>query len=289
MSNISWSIDPIMLSIGGWEIRYYVICMWIASSIILIVFSNYFFDREVSDTSWVIFCFISVVGCTLSARLFEGLFYNFGKFSQNPIGFFLPIKITSHGIKHTPFAGLSSHGGFLFLAIAFYLFCRKNKINYLEFLDNNIWVVYIAGGFIRIGNFFNSEIFGIQTTSCLGIIFTRFDHTPRYPVQLFEATEYFVLGVLHFYIMKHVTSKQYQWYKDGYLSCVTLFFVFLIRSFLESIKYTTKTELKYKLSLFGNNIYQLNTGQILSLAVLAFILIAFIIIAMQKNVKTKKI
>ena len=149
--------------------------------------------------------------------------------------------------------------------------------------------MYIAGGFIRIGNFFNSEIFGIQTTSCLGIIFTRFDHIPRYPVQLFEATEYFVLGVLHFYMMKHVTSKQYQWYKDGYLSCVTLFFVFLIRSFLESIKYTTKTELKYKLSLFGDNIYQLNTGQILSLAVLAFILIAFIIIAMQKNVKTKKI
>ena len=149
--------------------------------------------------------------------------------------------------------------------------------------------MYIAGGFIRIGNFFNSEIFGIQTTSCLGIIFTRFDHISRYPVQLFEATEYFVLGVLHFYMMKHVTSKQYQWYTDGYLSCVTLFFVFLIRSFLESIKYTTKTELKYNLSLFGDNIYQLNTGQILSLAVLAFILIAFIIIAMQKNVKTKKI
>ena len=66
MSNISWSIDPIMLSIGGWEIRYYVICMWIASSIILIVFSNFFFDRKVSDTSWVIFCFLSVIGCTLS-------------------------------------------------------------------------------------------------------------------------------------------------------------------------------------------------------------------------------
>ena len=287
--NFVWSCDPVMVNIFGFGVKYYVVCMCIAASIILIVFSNYFFDRGVSDNAMFMYSAICVMGSTFSARLFEGLFYNYAFFSHDPIGFFLPIKITSHGIQHTPFAGISSHGGFLFLLMALYLVCRREKIKYLEFLDDNIWAAYIAGGFIRIGNFFNSEIFGIETTSSLGIIFSRIDNVPRYPVQLFEATEYFLFGIFHFYIIKKLQIKRYSWYKDGYMSCLSVFCILFVRSFLENIKYTTKAQLKYNISLFGVDIYQLNTGQILNLAVLTCIFIVFVIIAMQKNDKTNKI
>lgn len=289
MNSFTWSCDPTMLNFFGFEIRYYVVFMCIASSIILITFSNYFFDRGVSDKSMAFYWVICVVGSTFFARLFEGLFYNYSTFSQDPIGFFLPIKITSQGIKHTPFAGISSHGGFLFLAIVLYLICRIEKIKYNILLDDNIWAVYIAGGFIRIGNFFNSEIVGIETTSSLGIVFENFDCRSRYPVQLFESIEYFIFGVVHLYMIKKLQVKKYSLYKDGYMACITAFLVFLVRFFLESIKYTTQSQLKYNISIFGVTIYRLNTGQILSLGVLVFIFIALIVITMQKNVKTYKI
>ena len=54
----------------------------------------------------------------------------------------------------------------------------------------------MAGGFIRLGNLFNSEIIGKVTTVPWAIIFKKVDPLPRHPTQIYEALGYFFISFL---------------------------------------------------------------------------------------------
>ena len=63
--------------------------------------------------------------------------------------------------------------------------------------------VAIGGAFVRIGNFFNSEIVGKYTNSSYGVIFeNRGETLPRHPVQLYETFGYVLL---FFILLKYIT------------------------------------------------------------------------------------
>jgi len=92
----------------------------------------------------------------------------------------------------------------------------------------------VTAAFVRIGNFFNSEILGLPTDKPWGIIFSRVDNIPRHPVQLYEAAAYFlILGILLWFYKKASFS-----FATKMLPGLFLFLLFTARFFLEY----TKTE-----------------------------------------------
>ena len=52
----------------------------------------------------------------------------------------------------------------------------------------------LGGAFIRLGNLFNSEIYGVETSLPWGFIFERNGETvPKHPTQIYESLSYFLI------------------------------------------------------------------------------------------------
>ncbi len=100
--------------------------------------------------------------------------------------------------------GLSSHGGVVGILIGISVFCTNVRKTYpmltwVAMLDLLSIPALLAGGFIRIGNFFNQEIIGTVTNVPWAVIFgdpaDGSSVAPRHPVQLYEAGGYLLIFV----------------------------------------------------------------------------------------------
>ena len=138
-------------------------------------------------------------------------------------------------------------------------------------------VVALGGAFVRIGNFFNSEIIGKPAPegSPFAILFPQQSSeygaiVPRYPTQLFEAGGYFLLFIL-LWILYRYTNKKYQ---QGWLFGLFFIILWAVRFFVEFLKEPQGDEF---IQFAG-----LNTGQILSIP---FMLAGFVIMWYSKNNK----
>ena len=90
----------------------------------------------------------------------------------------------------------------------------------------------LGAGFVRIGNFFNSEIVGNYTGNNYGIVFAnRGEILPRHPAQLYESIAYFLLFFLLRYLYNNKTNR-----KDGFLLGVFMSVLFSIRFLIEFVK-----------------------------------------------------
>ena len=110
-----------------------------------------------------------VVSIFLGARLGEVFFYQWGYYQNHLIEILLPIQESPNssllalidGYKLTGFRGLASHGAAIGVFIGLYLFIKKYKFkNFFWIFDRLTIPIAIGGAFVRIGNFFNSEILG---------------------------------------------------------------------------------------------------------------------------------
>lgn len=118
--------------------------------------------------------------------------------------------------------------------------------------DRLVIVVALSGFFIRVGNFFNSEIIGKPTNQGWGVVFERVDLIPRYPAQLFEAFSYLLIfGLLWLIYKKKPTNLS-----KGFLFGLFLILVFTARFFLELLKENQEP---------FEDAWPINLGQILSL------------------------
>lgn len=127
-----------------------------------------------------------VLGMMIGMRLGHCLFYQPEYYLQHPLEILMIWK-----------GGYASHGGFLGVIIALWLFVRRHReFTYLWILDRTAIISMIAAGCIRVGNFFNSEMIGHETTLPWGIIFAQVDNVARHPAQLYEAFGYFVTAAI---------------------------------------------------------------------------------------------
>ena len=222
----------------------------------------------------------TLIGTILGARLGHVIFYEPSLFKEDFWSVFLPIQ-TKPEFKFTGFAGLASHGASIMLIFTtLYYSFKIIKKNPLWVYDRLGIVVALGGAFVRLGNFFNSEIIGKATdpNSPFAVFFPQMSSeygltVPRYPAQLFEAIGYVLLFVL-LWILYRYTNKKYQ---QGWL--FGLFFVILwcIRFFVEYLKEPQGNEI---ISFAG-----LNTGQILSIP---FIIAGLVIMIISKKFKLKE-
>lgn len=202
----------------------------------------------------------TLIGTILGARLGHVIFYQPELFKEDFWSVFLPIS-TKNGIKFTGFAGLASHGATLaVIATTLYYSYKIIVKNPLWVFDRLGIVVAIGGAFVRMGNFFNSEIIGkpVDQNSPFALLFPQQSSeygltVTRYPTQLFEAAGYVTLFVI-LWVLYRRTDKKYQ---QGWLFGLFFFLLWAIRFFVEFLKMPQGDEV---ISFAG-----LNTGQILSI------------------------
>ena len=170
---INWNVDPVMFHIGSFGLRYYSLGFLFAFLLgYLIVYKM--FQREKVDTSYleslVVWMFVATL---VGARLGHCLFYEPDYFctSEHWLEIFLPFNMKTG--QFTGYQGLASHGAAIAILLTIWLYCRKNKMNAWWILDRLVIVVALAGAFIRLGNLFNSEIYGVQTSLPWGFVFER--------------------------------------------------------------------------------------------------------------------
>ena len=217
---INWNVDPVMFHIGSFGLRYYSLGFLFAFLLgYWIVYKM--FQREKVDTSYleslVVWLFVAVL---VGARLGHCLFYEPDYFctSEHWLEIFLPFNMKTG--QFIGYQGLASHGAAIAILLTIWLYCRKNKMNAWWLLDRLVIVVALGGAFIRLGNLFNSEIYGVQTSLPWGFIFERNGETvPKHPTQLYESFSYLII----FLVCYLVYLK-----KDGKLHNARLFGWWLI-------------------------------------------------------------
>lgn len=163
-----------------------------------------------------------VVATIIGARLGHVIFYDFDYYIRN--------------IQEVLFiwqGGLASHGATIGILLALWLFIRKHpEIPFFWLTDRLSIPVILGGAFIRLGNFFNSEIYGLPTEVPWAVIFARIDTLPRHPSMLYEAIFciiiFVVLIALYLYYRKHPP--------EGLLTGVFMIILFTSRFFIEYTK-----------------------------------------------------
>lgn len=138
--------------------------------------------------------------------------------------------------------GLASHGAALAIIIMILCFGQWTKkyckaLNWVTILDLVCIPAALAGTFIRVGNFFNQEILGTETTLAWAIVFPHpmdgsLSVVPRHPVQLYEAFFYFLV----FFFLFYLSHKPKVFLNRGKLIGSFLIIVFLFRFFVEFLK-----------------------------------------------------
>ena len=280
-SKIDWSPNEILFSVGPISIHWYSVMFITAFSLgYYIINKIYINDKKPVELVEPLFIYI-VLGTLIGARLGEVFFYNWEYFQNNLIEIFLPIKKDPNssmlfgiidGFKFVGYRGLASHGATIGIITSMFIYKKKFKYDSVLWIFDRIVVpIAIGGMFVRIGNFFNSEIVGNYTGTNFGIIFSnRGEIFPRHPAQLYEAFGYFLLFILLWQLYWKTNFKN----NKGFLFGLFLICLFTIRVLVEFVKESQGG--------FEDQIGILTTGQWLSIP---FILIGiFLMIRSKKNI-----
>lgn len=252
---ISWDPSPVAFEIFSFTIYWYsiffaigfLLAAWVVRRLAIPqIFNEEEYDRFV----WYIF-----LGMLIGARLGHVLFYDFSSYLEHPI----EIVMIRNG-------GLASHGAGAGMFIALWIFCKRYNKRILQLVDLLALIAPLAGGFIRIGNFFNQEIVGTPSSLPWAVLFghpmENIPPVPVHPVQIYEALLYFALFGIGIYL--------YPMKKPGRLTGVMFLGIFTGRFLLEFVKFQDISSLSQTLS----------TGQLLSIP---FIAIAIYLLLYKKS------
>ena len=221
-----------------------------------------------------------VLGTLIGARLGEVFFYNWEYFQNNLVEIFLPIKKEPNssllfgiidGFKFVGYRGLASHGAAIGIVASMFIYKHKFKYDSVLWIFDRIVIpISIGGMFVRIGNFFNSEIVGKYTESNFGIVFLNNGEIyPRHPAQLYEGFGYLLLFIV-LWKLYWITDFKNQ---KGFLFGLFFLGLFSIRFLVEFVKESQG-------GWFEDHLGFLSTGQWLS--------IPFILIGIFFMIRSKK-
>ncbi|MEZ4838505.1 prolipoprotein diacylglyceryl transferase [Flavobacterium sp.] len=290
--------------IGPLTIRFYSLMFVVAFALGWYIM-KYIFIRENESLEKLDSLFIyTVIATLIGARLGHVIFYQSELFREDPLSILLPIR-TKPQFEFTGFSGLASHGAAIAIILFMIYFSKKiMKQSLIWVLDRVVIPVASGAIFVRLGNFFNSEIVGHETNSAFGVQFVQdfyskneavlntkiqnpkeaykaivenpdysylLDKVPAlHPSQLYEAFGYiFVFLILFFMYWKTDARK-----KEGLLFGMFMVLLWSVRFIVEFVKASQGGFEKYP--VFN----ALTTGQWLS--------IPFILIGLYYIFRPKK-
>ena len=231
---IEWAPNEKIISLGPIAIHWYSMMFLLAFYIGFQILKKIYIKEKKNVALLDPFLVHMVIGTIIGARLGEVFFYNWEYFQNNLLEIFLPIKLNDSGMDFIGFRGLSSHGATVGIIISIFIYKIRYKYDsVLWIFDRLVIAVAIGGMFVRIGNFFNSEIVGKFTNSDFGVVFlNRGDSLPRHPAQLYEAFGYLILFIL----LVLIYNKSKLSMKKGFIFGFFLITLFTIRFVVEYVK-----------------------------------------------------
>tara|TARA_B100001057_G_scaffold418746_1_gene438151 strand:- start:431 stop:1261 length:831 start_codon:yes stop_codon:yes gene_type:complete len=231
---IEWAPNEIIFSLGPIAIRWYSLMFLLAFYIGFQILKKIYIKEKKNVALLDPFLIHMVLGTIIGARLGEVFFYNWEYFQNNLLEIFLPIKLNDSGIDFVGFRGLSSHGATVGIIISIIIYKIRYKYDsVLWIFDRLVIAVALGGMFVRVGNFFNSEIVGKFTNSDFGVVFlNRGDSLPRHPAQLYEAFGYLIL----FLTLVIIYNKSKLSFNKGFIFGYFLTTLFIIRFVVEYVK-----------------------------------------------------
>lgn len=263
--SITW--DPSLgIDLGFFIIRWYSL-MFVAAFIIgLRLMKKIYIDENINLEKLDTLFMYTFIAMLVGMRFGEVFFYSWDYYKNNLLEIILPLKRAAgetaifglvEGWKFTGYTGFASHRAAIAIILSMYWYSRKHLNKSLLFILDRMSIVCALGAaFVRIGNFFNSEIYGKPTGSNFGVIFKNSDAEmlPRHPTQLYEALCYLIL----FFVLWRFYWKTDKKQKTGFLFGVFMIGLWSARFFIEFFK---------EAQVDGREdwILSLNTGQVLSI------------------------
>ncbi len=253
---ITWNVDPEIFSLGPLSIRWYGLLFATAFLSGYIVFTRYLATERLTSEMLDQLLIYIALGTVIGARLGHCFFYEPEYFLKNPVEI---LKIWK--------GGLASHGAAIGIPLSLWLYVRKYKLSFLWMIDRIVIVVALGGAFIRLGNLFNSEIYGRQTDLPWGIKFVRdkvydpntgalLPTVASHPTQLYEALSYLLIFASLFIFYRKRNLKV----RDGFIFGVFMILLFTARFFIEFVK---NDQVSFEAGM------KINMGQWLSLPFIA--------------------
>lgn len=254
------------IDLGFFVIRYYSLMFVIAFGLGWWIMKK-IFEREHESIEKLDSLFIwTVLSTLLGARLGHVFFYDWEYYRNHLSEILLPFRFDP-AFEFTGFQGLASHGAAIAIIISMYFFSKNvMKRPILWVLDRVVIPVASGAIFVRLGNFFNSEIVGQETTSPLGIKFIRDHFSPRdavaktqigdpteayhaiannpqfsslleqvpakHPAQLYEAACYIFVFAILFFLYWRTKVRE----KSGFLFGLFLVLLWSVRFVVEFVK-----------------------------------------------------
>lgn len=228
--NLEFNLSKIAIKIGNVEIYWYAVL--IVSAIVLSLFLMYFSKKKygIKYDDFLEVLIFTLIGGVIGARTFYVMF-NLNYYLEN-----------INQIFNIQNGGLAIYGGIITGGIISYIVCKLKKMDFLNFADYVVPYLALSQGIGRIGNFFNIEAYGIETSSFFRMgIETSYGYLEVHPCFLYEMLGCFVI----FIVLKLVQINQR--YK-GEILFLYLIFYGIIRFFVEMVRADSLVFCKIKVS-----------------------------------------
>lgn len=242
MHPLVWNVDPDILNLGAFHLRWYGLFFALGFVLGFLIMAQFYRREEhplenLSDLFLYLF-----LGTIIGARLGHVFLYQPDYYLSRP----WEIPMIWQG-------GLASHGGFAGVMISLYLYLKGHRdMSFIELADRLAIPCLLAAALIRVGNFFNSEILGIPSNLPWAVVFARVDNIPRHPAMLYEAAAYFLVFCALYVAYWKTTIIQF----PGRVCGTTIATCFLARFMIEFVK---ENQVPFESRL------PLNMGQLLSI------------------------
>lgn len=233
LSDITWTADPAIFTIGSKEIRWYSLMFIIGFGIGYKIVER-MWRRESINPKWIDpLLYYTLIGTVVGARLGHCLFYDPGYYLSHPIEI---LKVWE--------GGLASHGGVLGIIVAIYFYSKHvSRQSMLWTFDKLVVPTGLVAALIRVGNLMNHEVYGHPTDLPWGFRFIENLHAwrqgaepifsaPSHPTQIYEAVCYLLTFVLCMWLY----FKKEAWKKEGLIFGIFMICIFTARFFIEFLK-----------------------------------------------------
>lgn len=233
LSEITWTADPAIFTIGSKEIRWYSLMFIIGFGIGYKIVER-MWKRENINPKWIDpLLYYTLAGTVVGARLGHCLFYDPGYYLSHP---FEILKVWE--------GGLASHGGVLGIIVAIYFYSKHvSRQSMLWTFDKLVVPTGLVAALIRIGNLMNHEVYGLPTDLPWGFRFIENLHAwrqgaepifsaPSHPTQIYEAACYLLTFVLCMWLY----FKKDAWKREGLIFGIFMICIFTARFFIEFLK-----------------------------------------------------
>jgi phosphatidylglycerol:prolipoprotein diacylglycerol transferase len=241
-NHLVWNGSPEIFNLGFFSLRWYGALFALGFFIGLRILNRISRRDGLVPEGFDSMLSYVILGTVAGARLGHVFIYEPSVFLSDPLRI---LKVWE--------GGLASHGGVLGVILAVYLWKRRHfKGPVLTLLDYLSVPSTMVGGFIRLGNFFNSEILGRPTDVAWAVVFKRVDELPRHAAMLYESFCYFAIFAFMMWLLRRGVHRRYG---NGFMTGVFFVAVFSARFLIEFVK---EVQIASEASL------PLDLGQILS-------------------------